>query len=92
MPETHDSSERPDAAGDEDHGLTVEQVRRYQPRGIPAGSEPCIETDLPPLDGVSFDAIAAAVKSGDDPEETLRRVAPSDGTQLLVAASFQSAI
>jgi hypothetical protein len=57
------------------------------------GSAPGVESDLTDLSGLSLSDVADAVKSGDaDPEETLRRVAPSDGTRLLVAASFQSAI
>ena len=37
-------------------------------------------------------AVAEAVKGAATPDETLRRVAPADGTRLLVAASFNSAI
>jgi len=36
--------------------------------------------------------VAEKVADGDVPAETLRRVAPADGTRLLVAASFNSAI
>lgn len=52
-----------------------------------------ITSDLTDLNEAPLDELAAAIKAGDAmPEETLHRVAPTDGTQLLVAASFNSAL
>lgn len=47
-----------------------------------------ITTDMPDLDEVPLGEIGDQEQA----EETLRRVAPSDRTRLLVAASFNSAI
>lgn len=46
-----------------------------------------VEADLADLAEIPLDELAA-----EDAGETLRRVAPADGTRLLVAASFNSAI
>jgi hypothetical protein len=46
-----------------------------------------VATDLADNADVPLEQLA-----DDDAEETLRRVAPTDGTRLLVAASFNSAI
>lgn len=52
-----------------------------------------ITSDLTDLAEQGLDDLAEAVRTGDTTaEETLRRVAPSNGTPLLVAASFNSAI
>jgi hypothetical protein len=60
---------------------------------ISESGRPGVASDLTDLTECSLSDVADAVKAGDAaPEETLRRVAPSDGTQLLVAASFNSAI
>jgi hypothetical protein len=48
--------------------------------------------DLSDLTDVSLADVAEALTGQDEPTETLRRVAPADGTRLLVAASFNSAI
>jgi hypothetical protein len=48
-----------------------------------------VTTDLPPLDDTPLTELA---EHEPDAPDTLRRVAPSDGTRLLVAASFNSAI
>lgn len=54
---------------------------------------PGIASDLADLSELPLSDVADALKSEDSvPEETLRRVAPSDGTRLLVAASFNSHI
>lgn len=54
---------------------------------------PGITSDLTDLADVPLGELADAVKAGETaPEETLRRVAPGSGTQLLVAASFNSAL
>lgn len=53
----------------------------------PAG----ITSDLTDLTGVPLTEVADTL-TGEEATETLRRVAPTDGTQLLVAASFNSAI
>lgn len=50
-----------------------------------------ITTDLEDLAGVSL-AEASELVLDTDATQTLRRVAPTDGTNLLVAASFNSAI
>lgn len=74
---------------DTEHGLTVEEIPR-RPRGGPISlaGDPCFVTDLPDL---ADTPLADIVRDGAG-EDTMRRVAPSDGTRLLVAASFQSAI
>lgn len=51
-----------------------------------------LSCDLSDLSGVSLTDVAEALKGEDAPQDTLRRVAPADGTRLLVAASFNSAI
>jgi hypothetical protein len=52
-----------------------------------------VSSDLSDLSDVPLEDVLEAVQTGESvPEETLRRVAPSDGTRLLVAASFNSAI
>jgi hypothetical protein len=51
-----------------------------------------VSSDLSDLTDVSLSDVAEAVKSDEAATETVRRVAPSDGTRLLVAASFNSAI
>lgn len=52
-----------------------------------------IVSDLADFNDFSLAEVVEAVEAGDvDAEETLRRVAPSDGAQLLVAASFNSMI
>lgn len=53
-----------------------------------------LASDLSDLADVSLADVAEALTGeGEDvPTETLRRVAPNDGTRLLVAASFNSAI
>ena len=55
-------------------------------------SAAAVASDLSDLTDVSLADVAEAVRSDDTPEETLRRVQPGDGTRLLVAASFNSAI
>ena len=50
-----------------------------------------VKTDLEDLSDIPL-ADAAELLTEGDASETLRRVAPTDGTQLLVAASFNSAI
>jgi hypothetical protein len=63
-----------------------------RPESTEAGV-PGIVSDLTGLDETRVADVAEALKAGDvAAEETLRRVAPSDGTQLLVAASFNSAL
>ena len=58
-----------------------------------AHSAPGLTSDLPDLRAVPLTAVAEAVRSGTaELDETLRRIAPRDGTRLLVAASFNSAI
>jgi hypothetical protein len=86
----------------DDHGLTVHDVPRaaYPQRHIPAGSEPCdtaqpgLVTDLPDLRRVPLADVAQNALNGDTGIDTaLRRIAPNDGSRvLLVAASFNSAI
>lgn len=51
-----------------------------------------VASDLVDLTDVSLSDVVEAVKSDEAAAETVRRVAPSDGTRLLVAASFNSAI
>lgn len=52
-----------------------------------------LASDLTDLSELPLSDVAEALKAGDaQPEETLRRVAPTDGTRLLVAASFNSHI
>lgn len=51
-----------------------------------------LTTDLSDLTEMSLSDVAEAVKSDEAATETVRRVAPADGTRLLVAASFNSAI
>jgi hypothetical protein len=51
-----------------------------------------VASDLADLTGVPLADVAEAVKSDEAAAETVRRVAPTDGTTLLVAASFNSAI
>lgn len=91
------------ATADENHGLTVKPAPRalHVPPGprIPAGSEPCdtaalLVSDLRDLRDIPLAQVAAAAQAGDAAlEETLRRIAPQDGSRvLLVAASFNSAI
>lgn len=84
-----------------DHGLTVEQVpRAAYPQRIPAGSEPCdtaqpgLTSDLTDLRRVSLADVAQNALNGDSGiDATLQRIAPGDGSRvLLVAASFNSAI
>lgn len=54
---------------------------------------PQVATDLADLEEQPLGDLADAVKAGNTgAKETLRRVAPADGTQLLVAASFNSAV
>lgn len=91
---------------EDDHGLTVEDVPRlrYRPTHVEPGTEPCgnadvttnvtLRSDLRDLRDIPLADVAAAVKAGDQAlEETLRRIAPHDGSRvLLVAASFNSAI
>jgi hypothetical protein len=48
-------------------------------------------SDLADLSGVSLAELADSLADV-EAVETVRRVAPSDGTRLLVAASFNSAI
>lgn len=84
------------------HGMTVEQVprERYAHPGprIPASTETChdavLTSDLRDLRGIPLAQVAAAAQAGDKAlDETLRRIAPGDGSRvLLVAASFNSAI
>lgn len=50
-----------------------------------------VASDLQDLTDVSLADIAEAL-TDDDAAETMQRVAPADGTRLLVAASFNSAI
>lgn len=49
-----------------------------------------VVSDMQDLSDVSLSDVAESLTDGD--EETMRRVAPADGTRLLVAASFNSAI
>lgn len=51
-----------------------------------------IASDLSDLTDMSLSDVAEAVKSDEAATETVRRVAPTNGTRLLVAASFNSAI
>ncbi len=51
-----------------------------------------VASDLSDLTEMSLSDVAEAVKGDDAATETVRRVAPEDGTRLLVAASFNSAI
>jgi hypothetical protein len=51
-----------------------------------------VASDLADLAGVPLADVAEAVKSDEAATETVRRVAATDGTTLLVAASFNSAI
>lgn len=50
-----------------------------------------VASDLVDLSDVPLAEVAESL-TGDEAAETLRRVAPTDGTRLLVAASFNSAI
>jgi len=50
-----------------------------------------VASDLADLTDVPLGAVAEQL-ADDEAAETVRRVAPADGTQLLVAASFNSAI
>ena len=52
-----------------------------------------VSSDLADLTDVSLSDVAEAVRCDEAATETVRRVAPSDGTRmLLVAAAFNSAI
>jgi hypothetical protein len=51
-----------------------------------------VVSGLADLTGVPLADVAEAVKSDEAAVETVRRVAPTDGTGVLVAASFNSAI
>lgn len=55
---------------------------------------PGLVSDLQDLRGTPLDQVVQGFREGQDPlEPTLRRIAPSDGSRvLLVAASFNSAI
>jgi hypothetical protein len=50
-----------------------------------------VASDLQDLSDVSLADVAESL-TDDEAAETVRRVAPADGTRLLVAASFNSAI
>lgn len=50
-----------------------------------------VASDLQDLSDVSLADVAEQLPD-DEAVETMRRVAPADGTRLLVAASFNSAI
>ncbi len=51
-----------------------------------------VASDLADLTDIPLSDVAEAVKHDQGAAETVRRVAPEDGTTLLVAASFNSAI
>ena len=51
-----------------------------------------VASDLADLSDVSLADVAEQLADGEQAAETVRRVAPVDGTRLLVAASFNSAI
>jgi hypothetical protein len=61
---------------------------------ISEGSDPgALLPELGDLSELSLSELADAVEMGNTAlEKTLRRAVPTDGSQLLVAASFQSAI
>ena len=50
-----------------------------------------VASDLQDLSDVSLTDVAES-QTGEEATETVSRVAPTDGTRLLVAASFNSAI
>ncbi len=60
-------------------------------RGVMEFTAAEIESDLTDLAEVPLAELDAALDAA-PAADTLRRVAPSDGTRLLVAASFNSAI
>lgn len=51
-----------------------------------------VSSDLADLTDMPLADVAQVVKDSEAAEATVRRVAPGDGTQLLVAAAFNSAI
>jgi FXSXX-COOH protein len=61
---------------------------------IPQSSTPGLTSDLRDLRDVPLADVAESARAGEAAlEETLRRIAPQDGSRvLLVAASFNSAI
>ena len=57
------------------------------------GKTKAVRSDLNDLSGLSLTDVTRSVTSGEmAPNETFRRVAPRDGTRVMVAASFNSAL